>query len=122
MDTLVGTGPHFTKLLAAHAMFVNSGDRICSGKDGIRTGRLRTRLGQRNPQTGYLLWGPNEESHVLVLDFFENIDGWLATQTMKCVRGEPSARFYTSKYPQSTPAASVGTSRSYSTALMTPRT
>jgi hypothetical protein len=67
MDTLVGTGPHFMKLLAAHAMFVNSGDRICSGKDGIRTGRLRTRLGQRNPQTGYLLWGPNEESHVLVL-------------------------------------------------------
>lgn len=68
LDGLLGTGLHLLKLLAAHALFVQCGERICAGESGVQTALLRERISARDSSgSGRFVWGPNEESHVLVL-------------------------------------------------------
>ncbi|KAJ7112030.1 hypothetical protein C8R43DRAFT_1242837 [Mycena crocata] len=126
LTALLSTALHL-RLLAAHALFVQCGDRICAGDSGIRTVMIRDRLSARTPQ-GLLVWGPIAESYALVCDWLENIDRWLATQTMKHILavhdGTPA--------PPPTPAGSPTCSSSLSDmslsssvssfCLMTPRT
>ncbi|KAJ6579789.1 hypothetical protein B0H10DRAFT_906787 [Mycena sp. CBHHK59/15] len=65
IEVLFAEGPNFSKLLAAHALFAHCGDRICSGRDAVRTVMLRDHLAQRYPN-GTFIWGPTELSHVLI--------------------------------------------------------
>jgi hypothetical protein len=66
LDALLNKGVHFLKLLAAHALFVQCGDRICAGDSGAQTALLRQRISERSPG-GRFVWGQNDEGHVLVL-------------------------------------------------------
>ena len=43
-----GVQAYFLKLMAAHALFVQCGDRICSGEDGMRAGVLRDQVQSLN--------------------------------------------------------------------------
>lgn len=72
LDTLLCGRPHFLKLQALHALIVHCGARICAGKTGEYTAVLRGRLETRGADGRYL-WGPHEESHVLLEVSFELI-------------------------------------------------
>ncbi|KAJ7136879.1 hypothetical protein C8R44DRAFT_948597 [Mycena epipterygia] len=109
LDGLLGTGLHFLKLLAAHALFVQCGKRICAGESGVRTAVLRERISARDLNgSGCFVWGPNEESNVLVLDLLDNIDRWFAAQTMKRIRAEHPGIILPGTTPRNTPEGSVG--------------
>ncbi|KAJ7436835.1 hypothetical protein FB451DRAFT_1417205 [Mycena latifolia] len=115
LDALLCTGLHFLKLLAAHALFVQCGDRICAATSAAQTALLKERISARHPD-GRFVWGPDEESHVVVLDLLDNIDRWVATQKMKRVVVSPGDT------PQNSPQGSAGSSPTFSSvSVMTPR-
>ncbi|KAJ6485473.1 hypothetical protein C8R47DRAFT_1321276 [Mycena vitilis] len=74
---------HFRKLQAVHAMIVHCGNRVCAGKTGADTAILRARLSERHPD-GRFVWACDEhdESHTLVVNLLETIDGWFASEEM----------------------------------------
>ncbi|KAJ6536889.1 hypothetical protein B0H19DRAFT_1270585 [Mycena capillaripes] len=81
LDMLLSGGLHFMKLQAAHALVVHCGAGICAGQTGIATARLRRRLEARGPD-GKFVWGPHDESHVLLEDLLDNLDRWFASHEM----------------------------------------
>ncbi|KAJ7618187.1 hypothetical protein DFH06DRAFT_1220335 [Mycena polygramma] len=74
---------HFRKLQAVHAMIVHCGNRVCAGKTGTDTAILRARLSERQAD-GRFVWAcdGNDESHALVVNLLETIDGWFASEEM----------------------------------------
>ncbi|KAJ6567825.1 hypothetical protein B0H10DRAFT_1055172 [Mycena sp. CBHHK59/15] len=115
LDVLFEAGPNCYKFFAAHALFVQCGDRICSGNDAVRTFRLRERLQVRDTDRAFTWGRRRERTRALLVDWLDLIDSWLARQEKT---RSTLPRIFT---PQSTPAGSVGSSRSSSAAPRTPR-
>ncbi|KAJ7681347.1 hypothetical protein B0H17DRAFT_1205878 [Mycena rosella] len=122
LDSLLWTGLHFLRLLAAHALFVQCGDRICAGDSGVQTAILKERISARRPD-GRFVRGAHDEGYVLILDLLDNIDRWFAAQEMKSLRAEDPSRIIPGTTPHNTPEGSAGSSPTLSSVtVMTPRT
>ncbi|KAJ7090850.1 hypothetical protein B0H15DRAFT_837084 [Mycena belliarum] len=115
LDVLLCTDLHYVKLLAAHALFIQCGDRICAGTSASRTEMLKKRISERRPD-GRFVWGPNEESHVLILDLLDHMERWFAIQAVKRLRAEQPDIVCPGDTPRNTPDRSGRTTPTQSKA------
>ncbi|KAJ7493827.1 hypothetical protein FB451DRAFT_1491253 [Mycena latifolia] len=92
LETLLSTGAGFFKLQAVHAAFVHCGERICVGDTGRATALVRSHLTARGPN-GQFLWGPHDESHVLLQDLLESLDRWSASEEVSQIRSSADALY-----------------------------
>ncbi|KAJ6616692.1 hypothetical protein B0H10DRAFT_2219350 [Mycena sp. CBHHK59/15] len=95
LDALFEAGPNCYKFFAAHALFVQCGDRICSGNDAVRTVRLRERLQVRDPDRAFTWGRRRERTRALLVDWLDLIDSWLARQEKT---RSTLPRFYAAEY------------------------
>ncbi|KAJ7071617.1 hypothetical protein C8F01DRAFT_1317981 [Mycena amicta] len=73
---LVADKPAFLKLMAVHALLVHAGPAFCAGEAREHAKTVLAPVCEVDKQ-GRLVWGPHEESHVLVADLVQTFQSWL---------------------------------------------
>ncbi|KAJ7061142.1 hypothetical protein C8F01DRAFT_1231095 [Mycena amicta] len=73
---LVAENPAFLKLMAVHALLVHAGPAFCAGEAREHAKTVLAPVCEVDKQ-GRLVWGPHEESHVLVADLMQTFQAWL---------------------------------------------
>ncbi|KAJ7722632.1 hypothetical protein B0H16DRAFT_1788829 [Mycena metata] len=81
LGALLHNGRSFLKLQVIHALLVHCGERVCFGETGAATQRLLASLKARGPD-GRLLWGPHEESNLILEDLFNYLQNCFSSAEM----------------------------------------
>ncbi|KAJ7153290.1 hypothetical protein C8R46DRAFT_1042294 [Mycena filopes] len=82
LHALIGTPPRgFLKLQAAHALVVESGAQLAFGETGVETERVRRALMERGADGRYL-WGPHEDSQMLLEDLLVQLRRYFSSAEM----------------------------------------
>ncbi|KAJ7208534.1 hypothetical protein GGX14DRAFT_633291 [Mycena pura] len=82
--------PGFRQLQALHALVVHCGPDLCS-RDARATAEEILRAIRATSADGRLLWGPHEESAVLVADLSATLDAWVAGDEMRAIHERAAA-------------------------------
>ncbi|KAJ7049058.1 hypothetical protein C8F01DRAFT_1379111 [Mycena amicta] len=72
----VADKPAFLKLMAVHALLVHAGPAFCAGEAREHAKTVLAPVCEVD-ERGRLVWGPHEESHVLVADLMQTFQAWL---------------------------------------------
>ncbi|KAJ7192165.1 hypothetical protein GGX14DRAFT_701434 [Mycena pura] len=83
-NVLLRAGPSFVKLLAVHALVVHSGPTLCASSARARAAASFNVVRAKGAD-GRFVWGPHEESHVLLLDLIGTLDSWFASDDMRMI-------------------------------------
>nr|GAT61297.1 predicted protein [Mycena chlorophos] len=79
---LVSAPPAFLKLMAVHALVVHAGPEFCAGDVRERVIAMFNPVFDRDQQTGAFVWGPTEQSDLLVRDLMEMLKGYFTSDNM----------------------------------------
>ncbi|KAF7320619.1 hypothetical protein HMN09_00146500 [Mycena chlorophos] len=91
IERLVSAPPAFLKLMAVHALVVHAGPESCAGDVRERVIALFNPVFDRDRETGAFVWGPTEQSDLLVRDLMEMLKGYFTSDNMSAIREQAHA-------------------------------